>query len=147
MNQLPEIMIRLYGVVADLEKMFPGRHFTPDGHMVGSIGEAIASHYYGVKLHAPSNQGNDGTSNGKSVEVKITQTTRVAIRSEPEHLLVLKIHKDGSFDEIYNGKGCRVWAQIDTTNRPSNGQYQVSLARLREIMNTVPAEEKLPRIC
>jgi hypothetical protein len=147
MNQLPDIMSRLYGVVADLEKMFPGRHYTPDGHMVGSIGEAIASHYYGVNLHDSSNRGCDGTANGKSVEVKITQGNRVAIRSEPEHLLVLRLHKDGLFDEVYNGKGCRVWAQFDSGNRPDNGQYQISLARLKGIMESVPAEERLPRIC
>jgi hypothetical protein len=30
--------------------MFPGGHFTPDGHMVGSIGEAIAAYHYGIDL-------------------------------------------------------------------------------------------------
>ena len=27
----------LYAVVNELESMFPGRPFTPDGHMVGSM--------------------------------------------------------------------------------------------------------------
>ncbi len=27
---------RLYNVVSDLQEMFPGRHFSFDGHMVGS---------------------------------------------------------------------------------------------------------------
>lgn len=31
------------------------------------------------------------------------QINRIAISSEPEWLLVLKIHKDGSFSEEYNG--------------------------------------------
>ncbi len=37
---------RLYGVVRELEDMFPGRHFTPDGHMVGSIGECLVADAY-----------------------------------------------------------------------------------------------------
>ncbi len=138
-------MTRLYGVVEDLGKMFPGRPFTPDGHMVGSIGEVLASYHYGVELYDPSHKGHDGIAGGKSVEVKITQGGRVALRSEPEHLLVLKLHSDGSFDEIYNGKGSRVWSQFDPAKKPSNGQYQISLPRLKAIMETVPPEERIPR--
>ena len=33
--------------VAELEAEFPGRHFTLDGHLVGSIGEVMAAYYYG----------------------------------------------------------------------------------------------------
>ena len=39
-KKLNSLMTRLYDVVRELEAMFPGRYFTPDGHMVGSIGEA-----------------------------------------------------------------------------------------------------------
>jgi integrase len=35
-----------YCLIDELEAMFKGRHFTPDGHTVGSIGEAIAAHHY-----------------------------------------------------------------------------------------------------
>jgi hypothetical protein len=37
--------------------MFPGRHFTPDGHMVGSFGEALAAHHYGIELTCPVSSG------------------------------------------------------------------------------------------
>lgn len=36
--QVPDIIRQIYAIVSDLENMF-GRHFTPDGQMVGSIGE------------------------------------------------------------------------------------------------------------
>ena len=49
-TRFPELIRSIYRVVDELESMFPGRHFTPDGHMVGGIGEAIAKHYYGVNL-------------------------------------------------------------------------------------------------
>jgi hypothetical protein len=32
----------IYKAVAELTKRYPGRPFTPDGHLVGSIGEVIA---------------------------------------------------------------------------------------------------------
>jgi hypothetical protein len=40
-ERFSELLKQIYSAVEQLEAMFPGRHFTPDGHMVGSIGEAI----------------------------------------------------------------------------------------------------------
>jgi hypothetical protein len=37
--QLPEAVSRIYEAVEELKREFPGRPFTPDGHLVGSIGE------------------------------------------------------------------------------------------------------------
>lgn len=38
----------LYSISQELESLFPGRHYTPDGHMIGSIGEALAACCYGL---------------------------------------------------------------------------------------------------
>ena len=48
-----------------MEKDFPGRHFTLDGHLVGSIGEVMASYYYGIELYAASAVAHDGEIDGK----------------------------------------------------------------------------------
>jgi hypothetical protein len=77
------------------------------------------------------------------VEIKATQGRAVALRSGPAHLLVLKLHHDGSFDEMYNGPGAPVWALFDGKPRPSNGQYQVSLALLRRLMEHVEPQQRL----
>ncbi len=39
---MPALIRQLYRVVAQLEAEF-GRKFTPDGHLVGSIGEVIGA--------------------------------------------------------------------------------------------------------
>ena len=39
MDMIKEKVQTMIRIVADLEKEFPGRHFTLDGHIVGSIGE------------------------------------------------------------------------------------------------------------
>lgn len=44
MVRAPELLGHLYGIVNRLEALFPERKFTPDGHLVGSIGEALAAH-------------------------------------------------------------------------------------------------------
>ena len=47
---LPEPVARIYKAIAELEALYPGRKFTPDGHLVGSIGEVIAAEALGLSL-------------------------------------------------------------------------------------------------
>ena len=146
--EFPVLIRELYSVVNRLENMFPGRHFTPDGHLVGSVGEALASYYFGVKLHRASFAGHDGTIGDRLVEVKATQGKKVSLSSEPQHLLVLKLLKDGSFEEVYNGPGAQVWARC---NQPpaenktfsKRGQYPVSLSVLKGLMANVDTAQIL----
>lgn len=143
-----QVLIKdLYATVNELESMFPGRHFTPDGHMVGSIGECLVADAYGLELMAASNKGYDAvTKSGKRVEIKATQSDAAAFRSEPEHTIVIKILSDGSFDEIYNGPGSIVWSQFSGKTMPSNGQYQISLKRLKALNSQVNENQRVPKI-
>lgn len=53
----------LIDIVHNLEDMFKGRHFTLDGHLVGSIGEVIGSHiimgYHYIRLQFQYMMAND----------------------------------------------------------------------------------------
>jgi hypothetical protein len=144
-SRFPEIVRAIYAAVAELEGMFPGRKFTPDGHMIGSLGEALAAHHYGITLHGASFECHDGTCDGKNVQIKATQCDRIAITAEPELLLVLRLQRDGAFTEEYNGPGRRVWSLVSHKRRPKNGQYQVSLVTLRKLMLEIPESERLAR--
>lgn len=56
----------IYSAVRELEQMFPGCPFTPDGHMVGSLGECLVADAYNLELMPPSNEGYDAvTKEGK----------------------------------------------------------------------------------
>ena len=50
--RLAKLIADLHNVVDGLDCMFAecDRRFTPDGHLVGSIGEAVAMNIYGLKL-------------------------------------------------------------------------------------------------
>lgn len=143
-ERLPELLNDLYKIVAELEAIFPGRHFTPDGHLVGSLGECLVAYHYDLELLPASSIGADAVAKGVKVEIKATLGSRVALRSCPEHLLVIKLDRDGGFTEIYNGPGTPVWKTVASKPRPSNGQYQISLSRLKGLMNDVPEQERLP---
>lgn len=144
-DRFPALIAQLYDVVAELEAMFQ-RPFTPDGHMVGSIGEALASHFYGLTLTPCSTRGCDATLGDKRIEIKATQGTRVAFRCAPEYLLVLKLHKNGTFDEVYNGDGARVWATVSHKPMPDNGQLSVSISSLKRLNAQVAESERIPRV-
>lgn len=132
----------LYEISHDLEKLFPGRHYTPDGHMIGSIGEALAASYYNLELFPASEKTHDAKApDGRLVQIKATQINRVALSSKPEWLLVLKIHKDGTFSEEYNGLGNLAWEHCGKLQK--NGQRPISFAKLRELQTAVPQSDRL----
>ena len=143
-ERLPQIIMELYRLTNELERMFPGRHFTPDGHLVGSIGEALAAYYYDLDLLPASSKDEDAKWKSFSVEIKATQRASIAIRHPPELLLVLKLHPDGTWTEIYNGPGDIVWSPLISKKRPSNGQFTVSLSTLRKLMPSISPEQRMP---
>jgi len=137
---------QLYATVNELEAMFPGRRFTPDGHMVGSLGECLVADAYNLDLKTASNRGYDAiTKGGLEVEIKATQSKSVAFRSQPQHTIIIKIMPDGTFEEIYNGPGSLVWEQFKGKRLPSNGQFQISLNKLRQLNRSVAQADRVPK--
>lgn len=135
----------LYRVSHELEELFPGRHYTPDGHMIGSIGEALATCCYELTLFEASAETHDAKApDGRLVQIKATQIDWVALSSEPEWLLVLQIHPDGTFSEVYNGPGKLAWTHCGKMQK--NGQRPISLTKLRSLQTQVPEADRLKRI-
>lgn len=142
-NKIPNLVKELYKIVDELENNFPGRHFTPDGHLVGSLGEVLASYYYGIELYTASAETHDGKSKcGKQVQIKATQGKAIGIRSVPEHLLVLKLNRDGTFNEVYNGPGEFVWKNAGKMQK--NGQRNISISKLKNLMKEITDDVRLP---
>lgn len=143
MPDMAEKVREIIKIANELERMYPGRHFAPDGHMVGSIGEVIAAEEYGLELFEASHPVHDAKAkDGKLVQIKATQGDRIAISDRPEHLIVLKIHCDGGFEEVYNGPGEVAWKLRGKQQK--TGQGHISLAKLRAAMDEVLECDRLP---
>lgn len=135
----------LYRIAAQLEGLYPGRHFTPDGHMVGSIGEVLAAETYGIELFTASAPVHDGTApDGRLVQIKATQVDAVGISECPDYLIVLKILRDGTFEEVYNGPGAPAWVAAGKVQKTS--QRHVSLSKLRALNGLVAEGERIPPV-
>lgn len=133
----------LYAASEGLERLFPGRKFTLDGHLVGSVGEVVAAYMFDLDLNAASTQGHDAVSkDGRKVEIKLTQGKGVAIRHEPEHLIVLHRPKGGPMRLIYNGPGDLAWHAAGKMQK--NGQRPISRSKLAALMSEVPSNAQLP---
>ncbi len=109
-SELPRIIAKLYKVVGELEGLFPSRHFTPDGHLLGSIGEVVAAHFYNLRLLRASETGIDAwttEATPRSVQIKLTAGSRISLAvtaHEAALLIVLRLDRSSGFKEIYNGQ-------------------------------------------
>jgi hypothetical protein len=106
-ESIPALIGDLFRVVRALSAACPGRPFTPDGHLVGSIGEVVAAYAYGLVLEPCSTKGYDATTvDGQRVEIKLTGGNGVWVSSDPatpDLLVVLRLDPTSGFEEIYNG--------------------------------------------
>lgn len=144
-DAIPPIITDLYRLVQQLEMLYPGRKFTPDGHLIGSIGEVIAADTYGLELLPASSKRHDAKSpSGVLVQIKATQGSKVGLRDEPQHLIVLTISKDACVTEVFNGPGAIAWAVAGKLQR--NGQRQIAVTKLKSLMNSVPPEARLEKL-
>jgi len=146
--EIQKLIPELHALIARFEAAAPGRHFTVDGHLVGSIGEVLAADRFGLTLSTASTKGVDAfTADGRAVEVKATTGTKqIALRGfvpEAEFLLAIQVNPDGSFSVVYNGPAAPVWERIAHKRMPDNGQRAVSLKRLRELQAEVAPEQML----
>lgn len=130
---LPSAVARIYEAVAELEATYPGRKFTPDGHLVGSIGEVVAAEALGLTLHPASYPGHDAFDAAGDVQIKMTgqRGTSVALYATCVRLIVLKVVSPQEAEIVYDGPGEPAWAAAGRMGK--NGQRVVSLSRLRAL--------------
>ncbi len=129
--RLPEAVAQIYRATAALEAMYPERKFTPDGHLVGSIGEVVAAEALGLTLHPMSQPGHDAYDENGDVQIKMTAGRSVAMYACCERLVVLKVISPEEAEIVYDGPGQPAWDQAGKMAK--NGQRSISLFRLRQI--------------
>lgn len=144
-EEIPELVAQLQAVVLRLEQLFPGRRFTLDGHLVGSLAEVMASYMYDIELLPASHRCHDGRCRrtGVNVQIKGTQRDRVAMYAEADHLIVLRLAA-GRPEEVYNGPGQCLGRRAGPMAK--NGQRSISLSKLRGLAREVAPEKRLPII-
>jgi len=141
-REVARLLDDLYRASDRLVEIFPGRSFTLDGHLVGSVGEVIAAYMFDLKLVRASSHAHDAiASDGRRVEIKLTQGSSAAIRHPPDHLIVMHRPKGGPVRVVYNGPGGEPWARAG--KKQSNGQRAIGLKKLEALDELVDATSRL----
>jgi Family of unknown function (DUF6998) len=136
---LPEPVAKIYEAVEAPSAAYPGRPFTPDGHLVGSIGEVIAAEALALKLVPPSTEGFDAIdSEGREVQIKLTSTRGVSLNADCDRLVIMRIADRFYADLVYDGDGASVWERAGKMQK--NGQRRISFARMRDLPGWVGVE-------
>lgn len=144
-QQVRVLIDQIYRSTDALEGMFPGRKFTLDGHLVGSVGEVAASYMFDLDLKPASTKGHDAqTRDGRRVEIKLTQGKGISIRHEPELLLVLCRPKGESISVVYNGPGSEAWHAAGQMQK--NGARPIGLTKLAALDAKIRPEQRLPLV-
>lgn len=128
---LPEPVASIYRAAAELERLYPNRKFTPDGHLVGSIGEVIAAEALGLTLYPMSRPGHDAYDLHGAVQIKMTAGTKIAMYDTCDRLVVLRVVSPEEAEIIYDGPGQPAWDRAGKKGK--NGQRPITLACLRQI--------------
>lgn len=129
--KLPLQVAAIYSAVAELEALYPDRKFTPDGHLVGSIGEVVAAEALGLTLYPASYPGHDAFDANGDVQIKMTGGNSVALYATCNRLVVLQVVSPEEAEIVYDGPGDPAWTEAGKLGK--NGQRVISLKKLRAI--------------
>lgn len=129
------------------------RPFTPDGKMVGDIGEVIAGSFYEVELDKIGRRAWDGTYCGRNVQIKATGGNSTYLKKPPKEssakdlLMVFYISREnGEYELVYNGDIQKVWNDLKNKKIDSTGAKTISLDRLRELQKSVYSKNIIPEV-
>jgi hypothetical protein len=129
--KLPKPVADIYRAVEELYAAYPGRKFTPDGHLVGSIGEVIAAEALGLTLYNGSHPGHDAYDANGDVQINMTAGRSVALYDTCSRLVVSQIVSPEEAEIVYDGPGEPAWQAAG--KKQKNGQRSVSLAKLKQL--------------
>ncbi len=130
--KLPPAVADIYRAVAQLERRYPNRKFTPDGHLVGSIGEVIAAEHFNLTLLQSSHPSHDAIdASGRLVQIKLTAGNCISMYADCDRLIVLRILSPEQAEVVYDAPGAPIWAAAGSMQK--NGQRTIRLSKLRAI--------------
>lgn len=129
---LPDEIEAIYAAVRTLEKRYPGRKFTPDGHLVGSIGEVIAAEALELQLEPSSTKGYDAVDGaGRQVQIKLTGGKGISLNDNCERLVVMQIVSTKHARLVFDGRGDPVWRAAGKMQK--NGQRRISFSKMQSL--------------
>ena len=138
----------LFVAVSQLQEAYPGKPFTLDGRLVGDIGEVVASLAYKLTLNEGLTKHHDAVCDeGRNVQIKTTFGTSLTfpVHHVPDYYLGIRMNRDGTFEEIFNGPGHLIHQQLAGRKSTRTGLHGGIMSMLRRLNATVAEEDRIGR--
>lgn len=136
----------IYKAVNSLTKRY-GRKFTPEGVLVGTLGEVLAEENYDLELLPPRTEAFDATDRrGRKVQIRCDQRNTAPIKKGETKgmFLALKLLPDGTIEEIFNGPASVAHRLTEGRKADSAGFVNLTHNKLRKLMESVPQSKRIP---
>jgi hypothetical protein len=138
----------LLQIVEALQSAHPKKKFTLDGRLVGDLGEILVEEDYELELYEGLEMHHDGeTPDGRRVQIKTTMKYALTFPVDhiPHYYIGIKVHSDGSYDEIFNGPGSIAWEAVKNRQPTKTNLHSVGLSALKKLNNTVADKDRIPK--
>ena len=127
-KKVREIISSYTSAAARLREIVPSFNWS---NMLGDYGEYVCVNHYGLSLAKAGTKGFDATDRkGKRVQIKTVklnprrknQSSIKLSSKNADHLLVIGVSDDASWEEIYYGPFDKIWRS--SYGRPENNLYR-----------------------
>jgi Family of unknown function (DUF6998) len=131
-RRLLSLVNDIYAICDQLNKMYPDRKFTPDGHLLGSIGDVQAAEVLNLELVPQSTKGHDAISSGKwKVEIKTASRGSIAFQAAGGNARYLVVMDPRTGKPLWIGSYPLALGKALTAQK--NGQRTLALSALQRL--------------
>ena len=134
----------IYKIANELGHEFNISKCTPDGHLLGAIGQIAAKIAFDLQFGSHEKEHNCIWSDKNqtiNIQVRCTGRGSIAIRKEPEYLIAIEISETGKIFLLFNGPGKVVWEKIKHQKQP---QKTATINQLKEAQLEVSPKYQIP---
>ena len=127
------ILASIFASQKALRALAPEYNWSGLGNLLGDFGELLATDHYKLQK-APSGSGDYDarTADGLTVQIKTNfAASQIGFRGQADLLLVLGIHEDGSWEEIYFGTYAPVLSHAHFSAR--DNKHMIAVSKLRAL--------------
>lgn len=125
-----ECIVKIFEIQENLQENAKDFGWKGLGNLLGDYGEYLAAKHYEITLAPPRTKDYDAIdAKNRTVQIKACfHSKQIGLRGKANLLLVLRINRDGSHEEIYNGPFDDLptgsWSGTDTKHIIQHSQLQ-----------------------
>lgn len=148
MQKLKLEVKNLHRTVSTLKKLFPSKEdgFTPDGRLVGDIGEVIAEELFQIKLYKGVKSYYDAFTTYEpklNVQIKATFKESLTFNHTPDYYIGIKLDKEGGYEVVYNGPGKYIKEAYIHRKGIGTRLLSFSVKKIKEISSNIGLNERI----